>query len=178
MTASLNHGHGRPGRVPLSGPVPSANVGPKNQDPLVDRAPTDVGSGPAAALCRRFLEIAEAGFFDDYERILADDVVYLVPGRGPSAGLHRGRAAVVAALATPVRAGVAIDNCEATELIADGDRAVGIILLTGTSADGTSFSFEVAFHLHCSHDRILAITEYAGDQYTADELVRPDAASG
>ncbi|MEM9467699.1 MAG: hypothetical protein AAGA90_20150 [Actinomycetota bacterium] len=80
---------------------------------------------------------------------------------------------MIAALSTEVADGVEIDSCRTTELMLGRDRAVGILLLEGRRSDLTHFGFEVAFHLQCDDGRITAITEYAGDQYTADELLRP-----
>lgn len=124
----------------------------------------------AHRLGQEFLRIAENGFIEDYAKILALDVVYLVPGRSTSAGLHQGSERVIAALCPPAASGVQVTGCEATELVTAGDRAVAIIQLEVTL--GTeSYAIEVVFHLRCHNDEIVAITEYSSDQYLADGLI-------
>ncbi len=162
-----------PASTPLApaGPaqVVPGRLGPMGDDLLAPDAPTVTHE-----LARGFLEVAETGFAEDYDRILAEDVVYLVPGRSRVAGLKRGKAAVMDAL-TPApsgRAPVQVTWCEATELMTSNDRAMVIIRLDG-SIGPKSFSYEVAFHLQIRDDRIVAITEYSGDQYLNDEVIGP-----
>lgn len=124
-------------------------------------------------LAERFAAAASIGGF---ERLLDDNVVYLVPGRSKVAGLHRGRQAVVRALTAPPsgETSIVVDRCETTEVLASGDRAVVIIRMDGSTGNGDDaepFSFEVAFHLQMGDERIIAITEYSGDQYATDMII-------
>jgi ketosteroid isomerase-like protein len=109
--------------------------------------------------------------------ILADDVCYLAPGRGPGAGLHRGIESVVASLLLPGRSDVQVDRTELTELLVTGDRALVIVETSGrddaSGGDCADFAYETAFHLQCLAGRIVGITEYSGDQYLADGLAAP-----
>ncbi len=103
-------------------------------------------------------------------RRLAEHVVYLAPGRAASAGLHRGRHAVLAALTPPAEAGVVVENAEVTDVLVDGQRAFVMIAMRGSSRCGP-FDFEVGLHLAVEGGSITGITEYSGDQYTSDALL-------
>jgi len=126
----------------------------------------------AGKLAKALLQMIETGRLGDLDAILAEEVIYLVPGQGRAAGLHRGRAAVTAALTQPAATGVHVTVAEPTELLTNTDRAVIIIAVTGT-LDGGPFTFETVLHLRSSSGLIIAITEYSGNQYLADLLVRP-----
>ncbi len=119
----------------------------------------------------RFFHATETGFYEDLPALLAENAIYLVPGKSGSSGLHRGRDAVIEALTTPVSRGVTIDSCEVTELLHGAGRAAGMVLLTGNEHDGQRFQLEIVLHLRCENGQIVAITEYSGDQYLADRLI-------
>ncbi len=129
----------------------------------------EAGQGPAASLGRRFLEVVELGFLEDLDDLVADDAVMLVPGRSAVAGLHEGRASVIAALGVAPAPGVSVTACDPLDLVATDDRAVAIVGLRGRIG-AEPFEMEVAFHLQVRGDRIVGITEYSGDQYLADRL--------
>lgn len=124
----------------------------------------------ARKLATALLQMIETGTLADLDTILAEDAIYLVPGRGHAAGLHRGQAAVTAALTQPPAEGVQITAAEPTELLANTDRAVLIVAVTGIR-DESPFTFETVLHLRSRDGLITAITEYSGNQHLADLIV-------
>lgn len=134
-------------------------------------ASTDTTTGRSMhELAVGFTESLCAGDRSALADVLGSGVVYQAPGRSVVAGVHRGRDRVVDKLNVAAAPGVAIDGAVVTELMTDGDRAFAAILMTGRTPS-RPFRFEVAFHLQSDGDEIVGITEYSGDQHTADELV-------
>ena len=134
------------------------------QDPRLDLPETE-----AAKIASIFADIIEDGEPGELADLLADDVVYLVPGRSDTAGLHQGHEAVTQALAQEASEDTTVSIVEVTEVIAAGARAVVIVRFAGT-VGGEPFEYETAFHLRTSDGVVVAITEYSGDQYSADRV--------
>lgn len=134
------------------------------EDPLHDVPETEAGK-----IARIFADVIEGGDLAELDDLLADEVVHLVPGRSDAAGLHHGHEAVAQALAQETSEDTTVSIIEVTEVIATGTRAVVIVRFAGT-VGGEPFDFETVFHLRTSNGVVVAITEYSGDQYSADRV--------
>ncbi len=135
-------------------------------DPRHDLPGTE--SGKIASI---FADVVEGGDLAELGDLLADEVVYLVPGRSGAAGLHRGHEAVAQALAQETSEDTIVSIVEVTEVIAAGTRAVVVVRYEGT-VGGEPFDYETVFHLRTSNGVVVAITEYSGDQHRADRVAR------
>lgn len=133
-------------------------------DPRQDLAETEAGK-----IAGIFADVIEDGDLGALSNLLADDVVYLIPGRSEVAGLHRGHDAVAGALAQATGEDTTVAIVEVTEVIATDKRAVVVVRCAGT-VDDEPFDYETAFHLRTSDGTVVAITEYSGDQYCADRV--------
>ena len=125
---------------------------------------------PMGDLTDRFAAAVVAGDRAGLGQVLSPDVVYQAPGRSAVAGLHRGRDRVVEVLCAAAAEGATIDPAIVTETMVDGRRAFVVVLMTGSTALGR-FAFEVGFHLQSDGELVVGVTEYSGDQYTADALL-------
>ena len=148
--------------------------GVKNEDVVLgaeDDPRHDVPETEAGKIASIFADVIEGGHLAELGDLLADEVVYLVPGRSGTAGLHHGHEAVAKALAQETSEDTTVSIVEVTEVIAAGTRAVVIIRFAGT-VGGEPFDYETVFHLRTSNGVVVAITEYSGDQYRADRVAR------
>ncbi len=147
-----------------------------------DQAPRLVSDSPSATngasseVVEAFSTAIVSGDADRLAGLMCDDVVYQLPGPGPSSLRHTGRVEVVAALTPSPAPGVSPRRAEVTEVIVEGRRAVVIVLLSGT-IDAEPFAFETAFHLAIDGRHLAGITEYSGNQHVADQLVNTDGPS-
>lgn len=134
----------------------------------------DAGDSPSTrGLVADFGAALLAGDRNALAALLADDVVALVPGRHPAAGLHHGPAAVASALIAEPAPGVRTVGVDVTEVLVEGSRGL-IVLCVQAALDADAdavVAFEVAIHVQCCDGRIGGLTEYAGDQYAIDELL-------
>ena len=131
----------------------------------------DVPETEAGKIASIFADVIEGGDLVEIGDLLADEVVYLVPGRSGAAGLHRGHEAVAQALNHEASEDTTVSIVEVTEVIAAGTRAVVVVRFAGT-VGGEPFDYETVFHLRTSNGVVVAITEYSGDQYRADRVAR------
>lgn len=131
----------------------------------------DVPETEAGKIAGIFADIIESGDLADLDDLLADEVVYLVPGRSGAAGLHHGHKAVAPALAQETSEDTTVSIVEVTEVLAAGTRAFVVVRFAGR-VGGEPFDYETALHLRTSNGTVVAITEYNGDQYCADRVAR------
>jgi len=121
---------------------------------------------PNEALIRRMYDTFRAG--GDYQPalidILADDVVWRLPGRHPAAGDHHGRDAVFAAMAT-------FDGSVELELhdvLASDDHAVALLRARGQRTGKTYDALEIdVFHIR--DGRVTEFWSFSEDQRLTDE---------
>jgi ketosteroid isomerase-like protein len=132
----------------------------------------DVGLVSAATreLVEAFAAAASTGDVESLGALLSHDVVYQVPGRSRSAGLHRGAEQVIAVLHTPAVPDADVTSVTVTEVMSEGRRSFVVLAMAGVDS-GTPFRFEVGFHLQTDGEYVIGITEYSGDQYQADRLL-------
>lgn len=130
----------------------------------------DLADISMSELAKAFAVALETANREALAKVLSEQVVYQAPGRSIIAGIHHGRCNVVAMLTIAAVPGTEVSGVEVTESMSEGTRAFLVFQISGTVPHGT-FEFEVAFHLQSDCGLITGITEYSGDQYTADELV-------
>ncbi len=121
-------------------------------------------------LARAFARALATGDRAALELLLGEQAAYQAPGRSAVSGTHVGRHAVVDALTVTAAPGTEVAGVDVTELMADGHRAFVALLLRGSTPSGP-FQFELGLHLQTDGERVVGVTEYSGDQYTADLLV-------
>lgn len=144
------------------GDVANLVGGPAERQPVRTQSVRDVVEQFAGGLACSAL--------DRVEQLLDERVAVRTPGRSRLAGDHRGRQAAMAALSAAPVDGVRLAGTRVTEILVDDDRGLVVLELVGAES-GVEFRFEVAFHLVIAGERIVGITEYSADQYTADRLL-------
>jgi uncharacterized protein len=97
-----------------------------------DLSPTEL----VAELHRRQGEMYAGGAIDAVAELLAEDVVWHVPGRSPIAGEHRGLARVIEYFERRRRLARSTMRMRPGELIADGDDAVAQFVEGSAELDG------------------------------------------
>ena len=108
-----------------------------------------------AELHRRQGEMYAGGAVDPVVELLAEDIVWRVPGRSPIAGDHRGRAAVVEYFERRRRLVDATMQMRPGEAISEGDAVAQFV--TGTAVlGGESVSWQTigVYRLDAEHRRI------------------------
>jgi ketosteroid isomerase-like protein len=142
-----------------------------------DPTSTDAGRDAVRELASMFADALCAGDRQRIESLVSPEVIYQVPGRSAIAGVHRGADAVLGALSPVPPPGVDVQSVDITEVLVDGRRALIVIATCGV-APGGPFDHETALHLQTDGERVVAVTEYSGEQYVADALLAPRAAVG
>ena len=124
---------------------------------------------PNAALIRRLYEIGSGGSTDWAAEMMADDIVWHVPGRGNISGPHRGKAAVLAFF-TRVIPGLEAFRIEVHDVLAT-DRHVVALVQYDHRRDGRAFSQLGAEVFHVNEaGRITAFWALIDDTSAFDEF--------
>lgn len=124
--------------------------------------PADVVAAYAAAWARGDPPAAWAFY--------ADDVVMRLPGRGPLAGAHHGRDAVIAAIQALLArtTGDAVE-VEVRDQLVSGER-VALVLVESVARGDRRLRLERVNVYRVREGRITEIDIYEADQYEVDEL--------
>jgi len=123
---------------------------PQRARKLATRAWQAVSSGDAAAL----------------EKLYSEDIVWHVSGRGPYAGDHRGRDAVLGYLAT---VGEQADRFDASlEDVLIGDERMAFVMRAVGSREGRSLDATYVVMLRLDGGRVAEVWSTAFDQYAVD----------
>jgi len=111
-----------------------------------------------AELHRRQGEMYAGGPVDPVAELLAEDIVWHVPGGSPIAGDHRGTAAVVEYFESRRRLADATMQMRPGEAIVDGDAVAQFVTGTATLG-GESVSWQTigVYRLDAEHRRILEV---------------------
>jgi len=96
--------------------------------------------------------------------LLAEDVVWTVPGDVPVAGEHRGRRPVVRFLGQTSRLTEGTYRSELRYALGGGDRAVAVYRATGRRADGRTLDLDQILLCRVEHGQLVEVTAVPTDQ--------------
>jgi hypothetical protein len=121
-------------------------------------------------IIRRLLDALEARDVAAIGELMADDVVYHFPGRGPVAGTYRGRDEVIGlfrALANLFDSPLAMMS---HDVVASEAHVVDLATYTG-ERQGQSFTWNAVRLYHVDEDQVSEIWLMIGDVYALDEFL-------
>ena len=125
---------------------------------------------PNQTLMRRLYELFSQGDVEGFLGLLADDVIWHVPGRCPIAGEYKGREAVVGYLtAIDELSGGTYQISEVHDIVANDDHVVGLHHSVATRP-GKTYDFNETVVLHIRDGSVTEVWEVYGDQYEIDEF--------
>ncbi|HVN38113.1 MAG TPA: nuclear transport factor 2 family protein [Myxococcota bacterium] len=120
----------------------------------------------ARALATRAWQAVSSGDVSALERIYNDDIVWHVSGRGPRAGDHRGREAVLAYLAS---VGEAAERFEASlEDVLVGDDRLAFLMRASGRREGRTLEATYLILVRLENGRLAEVWSTALDQYAVD----------
>jgi len=116
---------------------------------------------------RSWYEARSSGAHDDALELLAEHVVWHIPGRSPVGGDHRGREAIAAAFeAFRERTGETFRS-QLLDLVSSPDSVVALVRNTA-QRDGRSLDSRQALQFRIEGDKIAEIWIYIDDLYAVD----------
>jgi uncharacterized protein len=123
----------------------------------------------AARVLRSAYEAFRERDLDTLGRVLADDILWHVPGRNQLSGDITGRDQVLDLLRRQVELSDGTFRPEIHEVIGSGEHAVGLIRVTG-EREGRSLDVNVTQVVHVHDGRITELWAMPADQYAVDEF--------
>jgi uncharacterized protein len=121
------------------------------------------------AFIRRAYKDFESGDLDLLGVVLAQDVVWHEPGRGPLAGDHKGPAAVLAFLEQLRALSGGTFSIEVLDVLSEPGRAVVLQRETANKVD-RDLNTIVAVDYEIHQGKITEVTVYHTDQYAFDDF--------
>jgi len=124
---------------------------------------------PNEELLRQGFEAFSKGDMETISGLLADDVVWHNPGRGPLAGDHRGRDAVLAVLAKQMELTGGTFRVELHDVLANDEH--GLVLSKATAErEGKTWADNGILVFHIKDRKASEVWLHPGDLYAADEF--------
>lgn len=120
------------------------------------------------AVVRALLEALERRDVAAIGGLLADDVVYHFPGRGPVAGTYRGRDEVLGLFGSFARLFDGPLEMRGHDVVASEAHVLDLATYTGSRSD-QSFTWNTVRLYHVDADRISEVWLMIGDVYAFDE---------
>ena len=117
-----------------------------------------------AALLRRLFDAFADRDVAVVAALLAEDVVWTVPGDVPVAGEHRGRRPVVRFLGQTSRLTEGTYRSELRYALGDGDRAVAVYRATGRRPDGRTLDLDLILLCRVEDGRLVEVRAVPTDQ--------------
>jgi uncharacterized protein len=117
-----------------------------------------------AALLRRLFEAFAARDVAVVAELLAEDVVWTVPGDVPVAGEHRGRRPVVRFLGQTSRLTEGTYRSKLHYALGGDDRAVAVYRATGRRADGRTLDLDQILLCRVEDGQLVEVTAVPTDQ--------------
>jgi ketosteroid isomerase-like protein len=125
---------------------------------------------PNVTLARRLYELFSQGDVEGFLELLADDVVWHVPGRCPIAGDYKGRQAVLGYLSTiDELSGGTYRISEVHDVVANDQHVVGLHHSVATRP-GKTYDYNETVIMHVRDGRVTEVWEVYGDLYEIDEF--------
>jgi Ketosteroid isomerase-related protein len=110
------------------------------------------------------------GDVDGFLGLLADDVVWHVPGAARSAGTYKGRQAVLDYITSiDELSGGTYQISEVHDVVANDDHAIGLHHSVATRP-GKTYDYNETIIVHVRDGLITEVWEVYGDQYEIDEF--------
>ncbi len=117
-----------------------------------------------AALLRRLFDAFAQRDVDVVAALLADDVVWTVPGEMPVAGVHRGRRPVVRFLGQTSRLTEGTYRSELRYALGGEGRAVAVYRATGRRPDGRALDLDQILLCRIEDGRLVEVRAVPTDQ--------------
>ena|SRR5205085_235122 len=124
---------------------------------------------PNASVLRRLYEAFARGDFAALSDLLADTVVWHVPGRSLVAGSYHGREELLGYFGQLVELSGGTFKAESRDIVANDKHVVSLEHLTAERA-GKSLDIELALVVRVSDGRIVEARDYFSDQNVWDEF--------
>jgi len=125
---------------------------------------------PNATLVRQVYDLFSRGDVEGFLGLLADDVVWHVPGRCPIAGTYKGRQAALDYITSiDELSGGTYRISDVHDVVANDDHAVGLHHSVATRP-GKTYEYDETIVCHVRDGLITEVWEVYGDQYEIDEF--------
>ncbi len=114
-------------------------------------------------------EALARGDYAAVTELLTEDAVWHLPGRGPLAGDHRGRQAVLAAMRRFEELSGGTIRVEVHDILGSDEHAVALLRATGSRPGKRYEALEIDVH-HIRDGRITEFWSFSEDQRETDEF--------
>jgi ketosteroid isomerase-like protein len=124
---------------------------------------------PNEDLFQQSFDAFSKGDMEAFAALLADDVVFHFPGRGPLAGDHRGKDQVLAILAKQAELTGGTFRVERHDILANDEHVVALFVASGQRGDKT-WKDNAVLVSHLKDGKVSETWLHPGDQYAGDEF--------
>jgi ketosteroid isomerase-like protein len=124
---------------------------------------------PGEELIRQTFEAFSKGDVETFAALLADDVVFHFPGRGPLAGDHRGKTQVLATLAKQGELTGGTFRVEVHDILANDEHAVALAVARAERG-GRTWEDNAVLVFHIRNGKVAETWLHPTDQYAGDEF--------
>jgi len=124
---------------------------------------------PNEELLRQGFQAFSKGDMETLAALLADDVVFHFPGRGPLAGDHRGKDQVLATLAKQAELSGGTFRVELHDVLANDDHGV-VLSKVSAEREGRTWGDNGVLVFHIKDGKATEAWLHPGDQYAGDEF--------
>jgi ketosteroid isomerase-like protein len=124
---------------------------------------------PNEALTRKGYEAFAKGNMEALDELIADDIVWHVPGNNPLSGDHLGKAAVFTLFARIVELSSGTLNQEIHDVLANDEHAV-VMVVTRAEREGKQLEDRQVHVLHVKDGKVTEFWNHFGNQSAVDEF--------
>ncbi len=125
---------------------------------------------PNALVLRRLYDAYAQRDKDTICELIADDCTWNIPGRGPKAGTHKGRDAIIELFRDLMRQSKGSAQIELVDVLANDHRAVALQVGRATINGESSELKEVLVHT-IEDGKVVDMWEYQFDLYAFDSML-------
>lgn len=123
---------------------------------------------PNVDVLRRGYAAFDAGDVDGFMAVLADDIVWTIPGRNKLSGVYKGKGEVGTFLGKVMELTGGDTKIELHDVLASDDHGVAVVRISST-VGGKSFAQNYVHLSHITDGKMTAFWELPEDQYAEDE---------
>jgi ketosteroid isomerase-like protein len=124
---------------------------------------------PNEELVQHAFDAFSKGDFEAVAALLADDIIYHFPGRGPLAGDHRGKDQVLANFAKQAELTGGTFRLDVHDIVASDDHGIVLTAARGERGD-RSWEDNAVLVFHIRNGKISEAWLHPGDEYAGDEF--------
>jgi uncharacterized protein len=124
---------------------------------------------PNEDLARRGYEAFAEGDLDTLNSLMADDLVWHVPGRGPLAGKYKGKEAVFGLFGKVVELTGGTFRQDIHDVLANNEHAL-VMVESHAERAGKRLNDRQVHVLHLKDGKLTEFWNHFGDQYAVDEF--------